>query len=375
MEPPSTKKGAQRLTGRLASLNRFISRSAERNLPFFEVLKSADVFQWGPVRQRAFEVLKQYLIDLTTLTPPTPGAPLLLYVAASHSAVSAALVQEKLEGQVKKQAPIYFVSEVLSLSKKNYTELEKVLYAVLMASRKLWHYFQAYNIIVPSSQPFKDIMRKREATGRVGKWAAELNEFCIDYVHRSSIQSQPLADFIADWTPGAQEEETSKDAEVWTVFCDGSWGTFGAGATAVLVAPSKAKTCYATRLDFSCTNNIAEYEALLLGLRKLKAMGIRRAVLKTDSQVISGHIDKSYKVRDPKLEKYLDTVRRIEASFEGFSVINIPRGENEHADLLAKSAAQGLPLPSEVFFETIKAPSVELLERAVLNISPVYSED
>jgi hypothetical protein len=112
-----------------------------------------------------------------------------------------------------------------------------------------------------------------------------------------------------------------------------------------------------------------------LGLRKLKAIGIRRAILKTDSQVISGHIDKSYKARDPKLEKYLDTVRRIEASFEGFFVKNIPRGENEYADLLAKSAAQGLPLPSEVFFETIKAPPVELLERAVLNISPVYSED
>jgi hypothetical protein len=109
MEPPSTKKGAQRLTERLASLNRFISRSAERNLPFFEVLKSAEVFQRGPVQQKAFEELKQYLIDLTTLTPPTPGAPLLLYVAASHSAVSAALVQEKLEDQVKKQAPIYFV--------------------------------------------------------------------------------------------------------------------------------------------------------------------------------------------------------------------------------------------------------------------------
>ena len=91
------------------------------------MLKSAEVFQWGPVQQRAFEELKQYFIDLTTLTPPTPGAPLLLYVAASHSVVSAALVQERLEGQVKKQAPIYFVSEVLSLSKKNYTELEKVL--------------------------------------------------------------------------------------------------------------------------------------------------------------------------------------------------------------------------------------------------------
>jgi ribonuclease HI len=159
------------------------------------------------------------------------------------------------------------------------------------------------------------------------------------------------------------------------VFCDGSWGTFGAGAAAVLEAPSKVRTCYAAKLDFSCTNNIAEYEALLLGLRKLRAMGIRRAILKTDSQVISGHVDKSSKARDLKLEKYLDTVRRLEASFEGFSVKNIPRGENEHADLQAKSAAQGLPLPSEVFFEKIKTTSVELMERAVLVISPVHSED
>jgi ribonuclease HI len=199
-------------------------------------------------------------------------------------------------------------------------------------------------------------MRNKKATRRIGKWAAELNEFTIDYVHRSSIQSQELADFIADWTPGAQGEEVTKDAKAWMVFCDGSWGTFGAGAAAILVAPSKVRTCYVARLDFSCTNNIAEYEALLLRLRKLMAMGIRRAVLKTDSQVISGHVDKSSKARDPKLEKYLDAVRRLEASFEGFSVKNIPRGENEHADLLAKSAAQGLPLPSEVFFETIKVP-------------------
>jgi ribonuclease HI len=159
------------------------------------------------------------------------------------------------------------------------------------------------------------------------------------------------------------------------LFCDGSWGTFGARAAAFLVSPSKVRICYAIKLDFSCTNNIAEYEALLLGLRKLKGMGIRRAILKTDSQVISGHVDKSNKATDPKLEKYLDVVRRLEASFEGFSVKNIPRGENEHADLLAKSAAQGLPLPSEVFFETIKAPSIELMERAVLTISLVHSED
>jgi hypothetical protein len=118
-------------------------------------------------------------------------------------------------------------------------ELEKVLYVVLMASRKLRHYFQAYHIIVPSSQPLKDIMRNREATGRVGKWAAELNEFTIDFVHRSLIQSQALADFIADWTPGAQDEEKTTDAEAWTIFFDGSWGTFSAGEAAILISPSK----------------------------------------------------------------------------------------------------------------------------------------
>jgi hypothetical protein len=118
MEPPKSQKGAQMLTGRLTSLNRFISRSAERNLPFFEVLKSAEVFQWGPTQQKAFEELKQYLIELTTLTPPSSRIQLLLYVVASHAAVSVALVQEKQDGQAKKHVPVYFISKVLSASKK-----------------------------------------------------------------------------------------------------------------------------------------------------------------------------------------------------------------------------------------------------------------
>jgi hypothetical protein len=83
---------------------------------------------------------------------------------------------------MKNQVLVYFVSEVLSTSRKIYTKIEEVLYAVLMASRKLWHYFQSHHIIVPSSQPLKDIIRNREATGRIGKWATELNEFIIDFV-------------------------------------------------------------------------------------------------------------------------------------------------------------------------------------------------
>jgi hypothetical protein len=183
------KEGCPKIDKEAGIIEQIISRSAQRNLPFLEVLKSAEVFQWGLNQQKAFEELKQYLIELTTLTPPSSGTPLLLYVVASHAAVSVALVQQKQKDQARKQVSVYFVSKVLSASKKNYTEIEKVLYVVLMASRKLRHYFQAYHNIVPSSQPLKDIMRNGEATGRVGKWAAELNEFTIDFVHRSSIQS------------------------------------------------------------------------------------------------------------------------------------------------------------------------------------------
>jgi hypothetical protein len=118
MEPPNSKKRAQWLAGRLASLNRFISRSAERNLPFFEILKLAEVFQWGPAQQKAFEELKQYLIDLTTLTPPSSGTPLLLYMAASHAGVSAALVQEKQDGQIKKSTYILRLRGTQSIKEK-----------------------------------------------------------------------------------------------------------------------------------------------------------------------------------------------------------------------------------------------------------------
>jgi hypothetical protein len=97
--------------------------------------------------------------------------------------------------------------------------------------------------------------------------------------------------------------------------------------------------------------------------------------LKSDSQVITGHVDKSSKARDLKLEKYLATVQRMEVSFEGLLVKNIPRGDNEHADLIAKLAAQGLPLPPNVLFETLKAPSVDLIERVVLTIRPTHNED
>jgi hypothetical protein len=121
------------------------------------------------------------------LSPPSLGAPLLLYVSASQSSVSASLVQEKVDEGINKQMQMYFVSEVLGPSKRNYTEMEKFQHTVLMDSRKLRHYFQCHNIIVPSTQSLKDIIRNREASRQIVKWDVQLNKFIIDFVHRSSI--------------------------------------------------------------------------------------------------------------------------------------------------------------------------------------------
>jgi hypothetical protein len=91
MMPPQSARDVQRLTGRLVALNRFISKSAERSLPFLKTLRGAKDFAWGPEQAAAFSSLKQYLLELAVLTSPDSSLPLLLYVAASPHAVSAAL--------------------------------------------------------------------------------------------------------------------------------------------------------------------------------------------------------------------------------------------------------------------------------------------
>jgi hypothetical protein len=125
MQDPVSVKDVQKLTGRVAALNRFIPRAAERSLPFFQVLRSAKNFQWSEPQKRAFQELKDYLSTMTKLCPPEPKSPLLLYVSASNSAVSAVLVQEKEEEGKLRQIPVYFASEALYGSKIFYSELEK----------------------------------------------------------------------------------------------------------------------------------------------------------------------------------------------------------------------------------------------------------
>jgi hypothetical protein len=146
MQPPSNIKEVQRLTGRIASLNRFISKAAERSLPFFRVLRANSVFQCGVEQHQAFEDLKNYLEEAAVMTKPSPKAELLLYISVTDTTVSAVLVEERMEADTLKLFPIYYISEALSGSKLFYSEMEKMEYAVVMAKRKLRHYFQSHNI-------------------------------------------------------------------------------------------------------------------------------------------------------------------------------------------------------------------------------------
>jgi hypothetical protein len=292
MTPPQTARDVQRLTGRLSTLNRFISKSAERSLPFLKTLRGAKDFTWGPEQATAFKSLKQHLSDLATLASPDPSLPLLLYIAASPCVVSAALVQEQDREGTTRQCPFYYVSEVLTASKCNMTELEKIAYAVVMASRKLCHYFEAFKVWVTSDRGLGELFINPEASVCIAKWAAELSSYHITFEPRTAIKSQVLADFIMDWTGPTWQQEESPE-KVWTIHCNGAWCHAGAGAAAIITSPTGVKYRYAARLSFilesdRCTNNIEEYEAVILGLHKLRALCVTTCIVRTDSKIVAG---------------------------------------------------------------------------------------
>jgi ribonuclease HI len=139
----------------------------------------------------------------------------------------------------------------------------------------------------------------------------ELPKYVIDFEKRNAIKSQVLADFVAK---GEVPEAP------WVVYCDGAWGATGARAAAILISPSVIKLRYTARMQFNneadkCINNIVEYEAILLGLRKLRAIGVQKCILRIDSKVVAGQIEKECITREPTLERYLGIVRRMENYF------------------------------------------------------------
>jgi ribonuclease HI len=162
----------------------------------------------------------------------------------------------------------------------------------------------------------------------------------------------------------------------WLVYCDGAWGSTRVGAVAVLTSPSGIKLHYAARLQFAgdidkCTNNITEYETILLGLRKLRAIGVQTCVLCTDSKGVLGQIEKEYIAREPTLEKYLALAHIMESYFKGFTVEYIEQNKNAEVDDLVKDVAHNTPMPTVMFFQVIEDAFVKTMfpEPGFINIS------
>ena len=167
MGPPRSIKDVQKLTGCMATLNRFISRLGEKGLPFFKLLKKTDKFEWTEEANEAFKRLKAYLTSSPILTPPKKYEDMMLHIAATSTVISTTIVVEREEeGRVYKvQRPIYYISEVLSESKIRYPHVQKLLYALLITSRKLRHYFESHKITVVTDFPLGDILHIKTQQG------------------------------------------------------------------------------------------------------------------------------------------------------------------------------------------------------------------
>jgi hypothetical protein len=195
--------------------------------------------------------LKATLAHAMFLTPPQDGEPLYLYVAATTQVVSTVIVVERVEEghALPVQRPVYYVSEVLSETKVRYPQVQKLLYAVVLALRKLRHYYEAHLVTVVSSFLLGEIIRNPDAAGRIAKWSVELMGETLAYAPRKAIKSQTLADFVVKWTD-TQLPPPQIQAECWTLYFDGSVMKTGAGAGLLFVSPLEEHMRYAVRLHF-----------------------------------------------------------------------------------------------------------------------------
>ncbi|GKV22033.1 hypothetical protein SLEP1_g31937 [Rubroshorea leprosula] len=335
MEPSKSMKDVQRLTGRVAALHRFISKSADKCLLFFKIMRLAaqkdesgkqKKFAWNSECQAAFDELKSYLSSPPLLTKADDGEILYLYLGISDEAISSV-----------------------------YSIAEKAALAVVTLARKLRSYFQSHTIIVLTDQPLRQISQKPECSGRLIKWAVELGEFEITFQQRSAIRAQALADFIVECTSAHSDFQFEVDS--WILYVDGASRNKGSGAGAILLGPDGYRSEHTLKFNFDATNNMAEYETLLLGLQLATALKVEAIQIYSDSQLVVNQVNSICEVVDPIMIKYVALVAELKSKFQKFHLSKIPRAENEQADSLSKFASDGNQSSRSVFVEILNEPS------------------
>ena len=205
-------------------------------------------------------------------------------------------------------------------------------------------------------------------------WSIEISPYCLEYRPRTAIKSQALADFIAECTFSEEQGESSSEVSgkerkeelfqkfSWKLYVDGASGAGGSSAGIMLKGPGEFKVCYALRLGFKASNNVAEYEALINGMMVAMEVGATDLEVNSDSQLVVNQITGAYQARDPTMQSYLAKVKAIEAEFidQGVTIKfqRIPREENEEADLLSRLSKEELEqLLDEVYIQHVHTPA------------------
>ncbi|KAL5538664.1 hypothetical protein UlMin_044966 [Ulmus minor] len=289
-------------------------------------------FIWTADYEQSFQEMKSYLGKPPLLSKPHEGDSLILYLAVSKGVVSS-----------------------------------KLALALMVAARKLRPYFQAHTIIIPTKFPLKQVFQKPEASGRLAKWSIELGEFDIQFKPRTAIKGQALADFIAEftYTPEMSEKLTTQtQSSQWKLYVDGSSTETSSGAGIILVSPDGVKLSCAVRFKFKATNNQAEYEALLSGLRLAKEVSARHLTIYSDSQLVVSQVNSEFQAKGEKMASYLEKAKEAMNQFDTVTIIQVPRAENTNADALARLAT-GLEerLLKTVPIEILEAPSIDKPEQ------------
>nr|GEV57354.1 reverse transcriptase domain-containing protein [Tanacetum cinerariifolium] len=195
----------------------------------------------------AFKEMKQSIAKLPMLTAPKENEELIMYLAAAKEAISAVLMTKR-DG---KQVPVYFISRALQGPEINYTLMEKIILALVSASKRLKRYFQAHTIVVITDQPIKQLLSNPELTGRLLKWRFVLGEHDIQYRPRTSVKGQILSDFIMerpeDDAPDTPMEDKEELPDPWILFTDGSSCVDGSGAGLIITNPEGMEFTYTLR--------------------------------------------------------------------------------------------------------------------------------
>ncbi|GAU30269.1 hypothetical protein TSUD_384900 [Trifolium subterraneum] len=285
-------------------------------LPLFKLLRKETNFEWTEECEGALQHLKRALSEPPVLTRPIEGEKLYLYLAVASEAISAVLIRETEQGQ----KPVYFVSRALQGPELRYLQIEKIALAVIMAARKLRYYFLAHSIVVRTDQPVKQLLARPDMVGRMLKWSLELAEFDISFESRKALKAQVLADFVAEITMSTTSEKNK-----WTIFVDGSLNSQESGAGIILENGDRVLIEVSLGLSFPMTNNQAEYEAFLAGLRLAEDMGAEEIKIFTDSQLVASQVSGEYQTKEERLLEYLNLIKSKLAKFKETEVKHVPR--------------------------------------------------